>query len=153
MKAYKILTLLGMLGASVTGCSDIDPVISDKEVIILNQSQPFACNTDNYAFYRIPKLLFTDSRFQTLSTDAKLLYGMLIDRMELSLKNGWIDEQGRIYLYFTIGEIQGRFRCASGKAVRLRAELDSAKGIGLIESVRQGMGKPNIIYVKNFATE
>ena len=77
-------------------------------------------------------LCFLFLRFQTLSTDAKLLYGMLIDRMELSLKNGWIDEQGRIYLYFTIGEIQGRFRCASGKAVRLLAELDSAKGIGLI---------------------
>ena len=106
-----------------------------------------------YAFYRIPKMLFTDSRFDVLSTDAKLLYGMLIDRMELSLKNGWIDEQGRIYLYFTIGEIQERFHCAGGKAVRLLAELDSAKGIGLIENVRQGMGKPNIIYVKNFATE
>ena len=106
-----------------------------------------------YAFYRIPKLLFTDSRFETLSTDAKLLYGMLIDRMELSLKNGWIDEQGRIYLYFTIDEIQERFHCASGKAVRLLAELDSAKGIGLIESVRQGMGKPNIIYVKNFVSD
>ena len=106
-----------------------------------------------YAFYRIPKLLFTDSRFEALSTDAKLLYGMLIDRMELSLKNGWIDEQGRIYLYFTIGEIQERFHCAGGKAVRLLAELDGSKGIGLIENVRQGMGKPNIIYVKNFATE
>ena len=99
---------------------------------------------EQHAFYRIPKLLFTDSRFQTLSTAAKLLYGMLIDRMELSLKNGWIDEQGRIYLYFTIGEIQGRFRCASGKAVRLLAELDSAKGIGLIESVRQGMGNQTL---------
>ena len=108
---------------------------------------------EQYAFYRIPKLLFTDSRFQPLSTDAKLLYGMLIDRMELSLKNGWIDGQGRIYIYFTISEIQGRFHCAGGKAVRLLAELDSAKGIGLIESVRQGMGKPNIIYVKNFATD
>ena len=59
MKAYKLLTLLGMLGASVAGCSDIDPVISDKEVIILNQSQPFACNTDNYAFYRIPAMVIT----------------------------------------------------------------------------------------------
>ena len=106
-----------------------------------------------YAFYRIPKLLFTDSRFETLSTDAKLLYGMLIDRMELSLKNGWIDEQGRIYLFFNFGEIQERFHCAGRKGVRLLAELDSAKGIWLIENVRQGMGKPNIIYVKNFATE
>ena len=109
--------------------------------------------SSQYAFYRIPKQLFTESQFDALSIGAKLLYGMMIDRMELSQKNGWIDEQGRIYLYFTIGEIQGRFRCASGKAVRLLAELDSAKGIGLIESVRQGMGKPNIIYVKNFATD
>ncbi len=106
-----------------------------------------------YAFYRIPKLLFTDSRFEALSTDAKLLYGMLIDRMELSLKNGWIDERGRKYLYFTIDEIQERFHFASGKSVKMLAELDSAKGIGLIESVRQGMGKPNIIYVKNFVSD
>lgn len=109
--------------------------------------------SEQYAFYRIPKLLFTDKRFETLSTNAKLLYGMLIDRMELSLANGWIDEQGRIYLYFTIDEIQERFHCASGKAVRLMAELDGEKGIGLIESIRQGMGKPNIIYVKNFSKD
>lgn len=106
-----------------------------------------------YAFYRIPKLLFTDRRFEALSTEAKLLYGMLIDRMELSLKNGWFDEQGRIYIYFTIDEIQERFHCASGKAVKLLAELDRGKGIGLIESIRQGMGKPNIIYVKNFVSD
>lgn len=109
---------------------------------------------------KIPDRHFTrlladyDSELSTLEARTEELDNiMLIDRMELSLKNGWIDEQGRIYLYFTIGEIQGRFRCASGKAVRLLAELDSAKGIGLIESVRQGMGKPNIIYVKNFATD
>lgn len=108
---------------------------------------------EQYAFYRIPKLLFTDGRFEALSTDARLLYGMLIDRMELSLKNGWIDEQGRIYIYFTVGEIQERFHCASGKAVKLLAELDNGKGIGLIESIRQGMGKPNIIYVKNFVSD
>ena len=77
---------------------------------------------EQYAFYRIPKLLFSDERFEALSTDAKLLYGMLIDRMELSMKN----------------------------IVKLFAELDSEKGIGLIECVRQGLGKPNIIYVKNF---
>lgn len=109
--------------------------------------------SEQYAFYRIPKLLFTDKRFETLSTDAKLLYGMLIDRMELSLKSGWIDGQGRIYIYFTIDEVMERYHCASGKAVRLIAELDSEKGIGLIETVRQGLGKPNIIYVKNFVSD
>lgn len=109
--------------------------------------------SEQYAFYRIPKLLFTDSRFETLSTDAKLLYGMLIDRMELSLKNGWIDERGRIYIYFTVDEVMERFHCASGKAVKFIAELDNKKGIGLIETVRQGLGKPNIIYVKNFVND
>lgn len=105
---------------------------------------------EQHAFYRIPKLLFTDSRFQTLSTDAKLLYGMLIDRMELSLKNGWIDGNGRAYIYFTVDEVKDKFHCANDKAVKLMRELDSDRGIGLIESVRQGLGKPNIIYVKNF---
>ena len=107
---------------------------------------------EQYAFYRIPKLLFTDSRFETLSTDAKLLYGMMIDRMELSLKNGWIDEQGRIYLYFTIDEIKEKLNCGNDKAVKLLRELDSETGIGLLENVRQGLGKPNRIYVKNFVS-
>ena len=71
--------------------------------------------------------------------------------MELSQKNGWIDERGRSYIYFTADEVKGRFHCADDKAVKLIKELDSDKGIGLIESVRQGLGKPNIIYVKNFA--
>ena len=116
------------------------------------------------------RLEFGSKPFQTITSEEKLdevlayllrvktfrQYAektMLIDRMELSLKSGWIDEQGRIYLYFTIDEIQERFHCASGKAVRLLAELDSAKGIGLIETVRQGLGKSNIIYVKNFVKD
>ena len=106
--------------------------------------------SSQHAFYRIPKLLFTDRKFDTLSVEAKLLYGMMIDRMELSQKNGWIDRQGRAYIYFTVDEVKGRFHCANDKAVKLMKELDSDKGIGLIESVRQGLGKPNIIYVKNF---
>lgn len=89
-------------------------------------------------------------RFGALSIEAKLLYGMLVDRMELSQKNGWIDERGRAYIYFTIDEVKDRFHCANDKAVKLMRELDSDKGIGLIESVWQGLGKPNIIYVKNF---
>ncbi len=75
---------------------------------------------------------------------------MMIDRMELSQKNGWIDKQGRAYIYFTVDEVKDRFHCANDKAVKLMRELDSDRGIGLIESVRQGLGKPNIIYVKNF---
>ena len=94
-----------------------------------------------YAFYRIPKQLFTERQFDTLSIGAKLLYGMMIDRMELSQKNGWIDKRGRAYIYFTVDEVKDRFHCANDKAVKLMKELDSDKGIGLIESVRQGLGK------------
>ena len=54
--------------------------------------------SSQYAFYRIPKQLFTESQFDALSIGAKLLYGMMIDRMELSQKNGWIDKQGRAYI-------------------------------------------------------
>lgn len=108
---------------------------------------------EQYAFYRIPKLLFSDERFEGLSTNAKLLYGMMIDRMELSQKNGWLDREGRVYIYFTIDEVKDRLSCASEKAVKLFNELDSEKGIGLIETVRQGLGKPNLIYVKNFISD
>ena len=108
--------------------------------------------SSQYAFYRIPKQLFTERQFDGLSIEAKLLYGMMVDRMELSQKNGWIDGHGRAYIYFTVDEVKDRLHCANDKAVKLMRELDSDKGIGLIESIRQGLGKPNIIYVKNFVS-
>ena len=108
--------------------------------------------SSQYAFYRIQKQLFMESQFNTLSVGAKLLYGMMIDRMELSQKNGWIDGHGRAYIYVTVDEVKDKFHCANDKAVKLMEELDSDKGIGLIKSVRQGLGKPNIIYVKNFVS-
>lgn len=111
----------------------------------------YGYEAEQFAFYRIPKLLVTDERFQGLSTDAKLLYGLMLDRMSLSLKNGWMDEQGRVYIYFPAEEIMSVLHCRSEKASKLLAELDSKKGIGLIERVRQGQGKPTTIYVKNFA--
>ena len=103
---------------------------------------------EQYAFYRIPKLLISDDRFRTISTDAKLLYGLMLDRMSLSIKNGWID---RVYIYFPVEEVMELMNCKSEKATRMLTELDSKKGIGLIERVRQGQGKPSIIYIKNFA--
>ena len=106
---------------------------------------------EQYAFFRIPKLLITDSRFDGVSSDAKLLYGLLLDRMELSHRNGWVDDQNRVFIIFTVEEVMETLRCRSEKAVRLFAELDSKKGIGLIERKRQGLGKPAIIYVKDFA--
>lgn len=105
---------------------------------------------EQFHFYKIPKVLFTDARFKGLSAEAKILYGLMLDRMSLSMKNGWMDSQNRIYIYFTLEDALELLGCGHGKAVRLFSELDSVKGIGLIERKKQGQGKPAKIYVKNF---
>ena len=74
-----------------------------------------------------------------------MLYGLLLDRMSLSAKNGWYDGAGRVYIYYTLEEIQNDLRCTHGKAVKLLAELDKGKGFGLIERVKQGQGRPTKI--------
>lgn len=104
---------------------------------------------DQYAFYRIPKLLISDSKFDGLSSDAKLLYGLLLDRVSLSVKNKWIDKKRRVYIIFTLKEVMDTLKCGDRKATRLMVELEKC---GLIERERQGLGKPNLIYVKNFAS-
>lgn len=83
-----------------------------------------------------------------LSTDAKTLYGILLDRMGMSVKNGWLDEQGRVYIIFPVQEVMDALGCADNKATKLFRELEK---FGLIERKRRGLGKPNLIYVKNFA--
>ncbi|WP_247937633.1 replication initiator protein A [Streptococcus intermedius] len=105
---------------------------------------------EQFSFFRIPKLLFTDSTFSKLSSDAKVLYGILLDRMNLSMKNNWIDEENKVYIIFTIEEIAEIMCCATQKATKILQELDDKKGIGLVEKKRLGLGKPNILYVKNF---
>ena len=105
---------------------------------------------EQYTFYRIPKVLFTAECFKSLSCEAKVLYGLLLDRMSLSIKNRWFDEEDRVYIVFTVEEIAELMNCGTQKAVRLLKELDADKGIGLIEKKRLGLGKPNVIYVKNF---
>ena len=105
-----------------------------------------------FSYYRIPKLLITGDQFKNLSTDANLLYGLLLDRMSLSAKNGWYDSSGRVYIYYPLDAVEADLCCGHGKAVRLMAELDSGTGIGLIERVRQGLCKPSIIYVKQFTS-
>ena len=105
---------------------------------------------EQFSFFRIPKLLFTDSTFSKLSSDAKVLYGILLDRMNLSMKNGWLDEENKVYIIFTIEEIANIMCCATQKATKILQELDDKKGIGLVEKKRLGLGKPNILYVKNF---
>jgi len=105
---------------------------------------------EQFTFYRIPKSLFTDSTFANMSSDAKVLYGLMLDRMSLSVSNEWKDDQDRVFIYFTLIEIQELMNCGHNKAVKMLAELDTEKGIGLIERVKQGMGKPTRIYVMNF---
>ncbi len=105
---------------------------------------------EQYSFYRVPKVLFTAECFKSLSCEAKVLYGLMLDRMSLSIKNRWFDEADRVYIIFTVEEIMELLGCGRQKAIKNIAELDSEKGIGLIEKKRLGLGKPNVIYVKNF---
>ena len=92
--------------------------------------------SEQFSYFRIPRLLITSPRFKGLSTDAKLLYGMLLDRMSLSAKNGWLDEQGRVYIIYTVREVQESLCCAEHKAVKLLRELED---IDLIERKRRGL--------------
>ena len=106
-----------------------------------------------FTYFRIPCQLITHPRFKHLSTDSKLLYGMLLDRMSLSIKNEWYDDTGRVYIYYTVDEVCSNLNCGRDKAMRLLAELDTGKGVGLIERKKQGQGKPTRIYVKRFTTQ
>ena len=106
--------------------------------------------SEQFAFYRIPKVLFTDDYFKDLSSDAKVLYGLMLDRMSLSIKNNWIDDEDRVYIIFTLEQVMQYMNCGRDKGMKTLAELDTKKGIGLIERVKQGFGKPDVIYVKSF---
>lgn len=118
----------------------------------LNLDYYYGIEAEQFSFYRVPRVLIKDERFRELSSDAKLLYGLMLDRMALSRKNGWFDEENRAYIHYTLENIMEDLGCAREKCAKVLAELDSKKGIGLIEKKRQGLGKPDIIYVKNFAT-
>ena len=105
---------------------------------------------DMLSFYRIPKLLFTNDYFRELSTDAKVLYGLMLDRMSLSIKNKWFDVENRAYIYFSVEDTMELLNCKKNKA------LDTIKALedfSLIERKRQGQGKPAITYVKSFMEE
>lgn len=106
--------------------------------------------SEQFSFFRIPKALFTEKEFEGLSTDAKLLYGILLDRINLSKKNGWVDVDGYVYIIYTVAELQDVLHMSHTTVTKLLRELDSVHGIGLIERYRQGCNRPSVIYVKNF---
>lgn len=105
---------------------------------------------DQYSFYKIPKLLFTEEYFKKISVEAKVLYGLMLDRMSLSMKNQWFDTEGRAYIYYSLEDIMDAMGCSNKKAISIMKELDIESGIGLIEKKRQGQGKPTMIYLKQF---
>ena len=100
-----------------------------------------------FSFYRIPKALYTDPRYRGMDALAKQLYGLFLDRLDLSLKNGWFDEDGRVYIIYTLKEAMDALGCANQKATKLFSELEK---YGLIERKHQGLCKPNLIYVLDF---
>ena len=105
---------------------------------------------DLFSFVRLPKLLFSEDRFDKLSVEAKVLYGFLLDRMSLSAVNGWLDDEGRVFVYYTIEEVMKDFKCGNKKACSFLQELEDFE---LIEKRRQGLNKPNLIYVLDFSEE
>ena len=105
---------------------------------------------DQFSFYKIPKLLFTEEYFKKISVEAKVLYGLMLDRMSLSMKNQWMDDEGRAYIYYSLEDIMEALGCSNKKAISIMKELDTDAGIGLIEKKRQGQGKPTMIYLKQF---
>lgn len=88
---------------------------------------------DQFSFYKIPKLLFTDEYFKKISVEAKVLYSLMLDRMSLSMKNQWLDGEGRAYIYFSLEDIMESLGCSNKKAITIMKELDAEVGIGLIE--------------------
>ncbi len=111
----------------------------------------YGSESEQFSYFRIPRLLVTSPRFSGISVEAKLLFGLLLDRMGLSQKNGWYEDDGRVYIYYSIEQIAEDFNCKRDKAMKLLAELDSDNGIGLVVKKRQGQGKPSKLYIRRFA--
>lgn len=104
--------------------------------------------SDNFVFFRIPKVFFKDENFKSLCTDSKVLYGLMLDRMGLSRKNGWYDKNGHAYIYYSVASIQEDMGLSNKTVSKCLKEL---KELGLIKVVRQGLTKNNIIYVMDFS--
>lgn len=116
----------------------------------MNFDYYYGLEGEQFSYVRIPKLIMMDKVFSGLTDRAKILYGVLLDRMSLSRKNHWLDDMNRVYIIFSIQEVCTALGCSKPSACKALSELDTDGGIGLIERHRRGQGKPDIIYVKNF---
>ena len=112
----------------------------------------YAEQSEQFQFFKFPKVLITDATFSVVSMNAKVLYGLMLDRMSLSRKNNWIDEEGKVFIIYPVEEIMTDMHCSKQTAVNMLKELDKATGIGLIEKVRRGCGLPSILYVIDFTS-
>ena len=110
----------------------------------------YGTQADQFSFIKIPKVMITDPMFSKLSLPAKVLYGILLDRMSLSMKNRWFDSENRVYIIYQIADIQEDMGISKNKAIDL---LRSLEEFGLIEKKRRGLGMPSLLYVKSFLVE
>lgn len=106
--------------------------------------------SEQYTFFKVPKIFFSDEQFSDMSLEAKILYSLMLDRMSLSRANGWSDSYNRIYIIFPISCVIDMLGCGKGKACKIMKELET---IGLIERERRGLCKPDLIYVKKFTDQ
>jgi hypothetical protein len=126
--------------------------IKTKEAVFMKLNCEFfyGKEADNFRFYRIPQVLVTDERFKDLSYGAKILYGLFLDRVGLSNKNGWRDEFGRTFIIYSVSEVMEDMNCSKVTAIKMTNELEKA---GLLEKKRRGLGMPNVMYLKKFIAE
>ena len=117
----------------------------DLEKVCIQPKYNYCTGEERFTFIKLPKCLVENECFIELSMDAKLLYAFFLDRVSLSIKNGWIDNQGRVFIYYSIKNICEDLNCGTQKACKL---LDELEKVGALERKRQGLGRPNKLYLK-----
>lgn len=115
-----------------------------KECQMTNFSANFQ-NSDHFRFLKFPHSLLSDKRYAGITNDAKLLYALMLDRTSLSVKHSWYDREGRLFIYYTVKEIEGTLQCSHNKVLRM---LDELENVRLIQRAKQGQGKPTKFYIK-----
>ncbi len=95
-------------------------------------------------FFQLPKVFFTNDSYKKMSNDAKISYAILKDRLELSIKNNWVDNNGNIYFIYTVTELEGILNCGNKKVAKIKKELENNE---LLIQKRQGLNKPNLLYL------